>query len=792
MINAIRRLMFRRNRSVRYYKYFLSYMLIVLMLLAVISGVMDSQFLRTFKTEVENANIAALMQVRDTLDVRFNEMQRIALQIAENPLLTPYMLTNSGYQWFQSVKELNKYRFGNTFLFNLGIVFNHETEQKLYTADGVYQMQYFFDTIFKFENWNEDQFLRTTSTIHLPLIRPMENVMFNNSSAQMRIATYLYPLPSNAKDPYATAVFFMNELTMTEYVSPLLKKYNGSFFLINKQNEPIFSAGDELDHAELQELWKHVRTEPLTEQVNSAMIQNTTYSVVKLPSVYHEWSYVTVIPTDRFLQPVQTSRRTITIVLLGLLLLGLALSVSLANINYRKLRELVHIFGERDGSKATHTSEDEFVYLSGALRETTRNETMMARLNSRTGLLREKLLLSLLQGKSDKLYELDNLFEVSGIHFAYPRYKVLLLEIDDSVQFLQQYSASMHDLFKFSVINVAEELAGEIGKGYGIDLSEGRGVAIVLNIPELVEENSAIQDIAVKIQQFFKTYYKFSLSIGVGRSCEQLSALHSSFLDAERALYYRFLKGNEQILIHEELYTETPPAARSGYQAGMEELLLKALRQGKADEAEQTIRSLLASIAASSATPVTAQASCTGLLHRLIQTMDGWEEASGSHWKIAFEALLTNPYETIAHLERELIQLCRGVCDSVAMGKESRNFDLRDNILSFINTHYADNTLSLESIASRFGMSPSYITRFMKDQTGHSLIRYLGQIRLQRAKELLRTTHSPIMEITEQVGYVDTMNFIRNFKKAEGVTPAQYRLLYIDRTSHFSGSEEER
>jgi AraC-like DNA-binding protein len=126
------------------------------------------------------------------------------------------------------------------------------------------------------------------------------------------------------------------------------------------------------------------------------------------------------------------------------------------------------------------------------------------------------------------------------------------------------------------------------------------------------------------------------------------------------------------------------------------------------------------------------------------------------------------------------------------MGKESRNFDLRDSILSFIDTHYADSSLSLESIASHFSMSPSYITRFMKDQTGHSLIRYLGQIRLQRAKELLRTTSLPIMEITERVGYVDTMNFIRNFKKAEGVTPAQYRLLFIDRASQSSRSEEER
>jgi AraC-like DNA-binding protein len=460
------------------------------------------------------------------------------------------------------------------------------------------------------------------------------------------------------------------------------------------------------------------------------------------------------------------------------MLIGLVMSFSLANQNYQKLRGLVRILRERKGDgQAMNGTVDEIAYLSGVLRETVEQEGVMAKLNSRNGLLREKLLLSLLQGKGDKLEDLDNLIEVSGIRFEHARYAVMLLEIDNYRQFQQQHPASMQDLFKFSIINVAEELAGEIGKGYGIDLAEGRGIAVVINMPELDQEKLTIREMAVKIQMFFKTYYKFSLSIGVGQSCGQLGGLSASFAEAERAVYYRFVRGNEQVLFYGELQ-ETGSEGWYAYPIELEVQLIKSIRQGKPDEAERTVRSLLGYITALSVTPESAQAACGGLVHMLARTIDELDSAAQPHWRVTLEVLQTGSYETIAYLEEELVKLCRDVCESMSIKKESRNFELRDNIIAYIEICYADNNLTLERIASHFGMSPSYITRFIKDQTGLSLIRYLDQLRLEKTKELLRTTSVSVSEIAESVGYVDISNFIRKFKKAEGITPAQYRMLF--------------
>ena len=46
---------------------------------------------------------------------------------------------------------------------------------------------------------------------------------------------------------------------------------------------------------------------------------------------------------------------------------------------------------------------------------------------------------------------------------------------------------------------------------------------------------------------------------------------------------------------------------------------------------------------------------------------------------------------------------------------------------------------------------------------------------MNRAKHLLRTSSAKIREIIQECGYADEANFIRKFKKQEGITPMQYR-----------------
>lgn len=55
------------------------------------------------------------------------------------------------------------------------------------------------------------------------------------------------------------------------------------------------------------------------------------------------------------------------------------------------------------------------------------------------------------------------------------------------------------------------------------------------------------------------------------------------------------------------------------------------------------------------------------------------------------------------------------------------------------------------------------------------MAKYLNNIRIRKAQELLKSTDLQIQEIADRVGYFDSKYFSRQFKLATGMTPAQFR-----------------
>ncbi len=90
--------------------------------------------------------------------------------------------------------------------------------------------------------------------------------------------------------------------------------------------------------------------------------------------------------------------------------------------------------------------------------------------------------------------------------------------------------------------------------------------------------------------------------------------------------------------------------------------------------------------------------------------------------------------------------------------------------------------LTLEEAARALGESPSAISHRLKRNLGMSFSEYLGRLRVDKAKEMLRRTALPATEIARRVGVRDQSHFSKLFKKFEGVTPVEYRTKYGRKT----------
>lgn len=94
-------------------------------------------------------------------------------------------------------------------------------------------------------------------------------------------------------------------------------------------------------------------------------------------------------------------------------------------------------------------------------------------------------------------------------------------------------------------------------------------------------------------------------------------------------------------------------------------------------------------------------------------------------------------------------------------------------ILRYLEENY-EKDLSLKKIADQFHLNASYISQLIRSETGLTYTQYLTELRINKAKELLRTSSLSLAEISEAVGFNDYFYFIKKFKKEVGVTPGKY------------------
>jgi two-component system, response regulator YesN len=94
---------------------------------------------------------------------------------------------------------------------------------------------------------------------------------------------------------------------------------------------------------------------------------------------------------------------------------------------------------------------------------------------------------------------------------------------------------------------------------------------------------------------------------------------------------------------------------------------------------------------------------------------------------------------------------------------------------NYIDKHYWNPELSLEEAASELQISPGYLSRLMKRETGSSFVEYLNRARVKKATFLLSDPAAKAFEVAERVGYRSQHYFSRAFKKVTGSSPTDHR-----------------
>ena len=95
----------------------------------------------------------------------------------------------------------------------------------------------------------------------------------------------------------------------------------------------------------------------------------------------------------------------------------------------------------------------------------------------------------------------------------------------------------------------------------------------------------------------------------------------------------------------------------------------------------------------------------------------------------------------------------------------------------YVRENFRDPDISLISVARHVGMSAAHFSTVFSQSMGRPFIHYLTGLRIEQAKELLKTTNMKLSDIAMEIGYNEPNYFSHVFRKTTGMTPKEFRAL---------------
>lgn len=294
--------------------------------------------------------------------------------------------------------------------------------------------------------------------------------------------------------------------------------------------------------------------------------------------------------------------------------------------------------------------------------------------------------------------------------------------------------------------------------------------AMIFSAPE----NVSADDVAQIVSSCFNRLYAriFDMSKTPYRNYTVLSEeihgyenLPKTFKEIDVISRQQFFDMRAMVMTPELLKESITPVSREQIHEDIA-LLRTAVRERDQREAERAFSALFDHLKAARDFDL-----LSGALHALRSLADGMFASCGRELD-DHEVFSIDYYPTFDHLREGVKQKLLEIIASMPEGPAMSAPVLE--AVRYIRHHFRED-VALSDVARHIDMSPSWLTKHFNQELGASIPQYLMQVRMERAKQLLRDTNMLVFEVADAVGFDNPRYFVSVFKKAVGCTPTAYR-----------------
>ncbi|HEX2945935.1 MAG TPA: response regulator [Clostridia bacterium] len=330
------------------------------------------------------------------------------------------------------------------------------------------------------------------------------------------------------------------------------------------------------------------------------------------------------------------------------------------------------------------------------------------------------------------------------------------------------------ELVRFAVLNISREIIEK--NSFGEVFFHDENLIIIAGFQGCEKTSILAKSFSTleEIRQNVEKYLKISITIGLGSMCNSLSKLRGSYRTALAALDYKLIIGENKVIFIEDMEPQTTDNV--AFDEGKEKALISSIKFGTQDDVKKVVDALINDISSMKASfkdyqmylmEVTA---AINKLSRNFQLNAG--EIFGRNVTLYEEVLRLKSLDSVRNWIEEI---CIKLMNHISDKRQNTTEMLLEKAKYYIKNNFGDSDLSIQKLADHLHISPSYMSMIFKKDAGLTFLKYLVNIRLEAAKELLGYTDLKTSEIAEKIGYPEINYFSYFFKKNFGMSPREYR-----------------
>ncbi|OCT15468.1 AraC family transcriptional regulator [Paenibacillus pectinilyticus] len=748
----------------------------VLLVPIIISGLLYMASWHVVESEVNRANNSALQQMEQAIDNSLGGIERLSVEIALNKQVNAFLNTskpltdNDYYDLFNIANDLRVYQTANDFIEQIFIYYRNSdtviSARERTDSRALYQLMGQQDGR-SYEDWK--------SLFNKQYIQEYAPITLSEDGHSAKAVVYAKSVSLANLDQQGAVILFV--IKDSKLLEKIPTSDANAIAVLDKENRLVAGSGFE------QRLNFMVYNQ-LSEKNGFFYNRDagTKMAVSYTTSAKTGWKYISMIPAALFNDKMTYMKKLVFASILLSLLFGGIVTILFLRKNYTPINLLIRSFSLKAGIPFSEGS-NEYGFLQEALNSTfAEKEQVDRRLHQHRDVIRSHFLQGLLKGRLEPSIPMYESLSVHDMRMASPHFAVLLFHIDDYGKFQEEDYADTQKLklIQFLILNVTEEVMGDHQQTFSTDMDDMQ--ACIINFGEEPNKDELVR-IAVEVKAFLLEHYHVHLTAAISGMHQEWLGIAEAYQETLSALAYRLVMGSGEIICYDELPSSDASVQSRSYYYPMhvEHQLINFVKAGDYEKSSAMIEQIIEANSSNALLSISlAKCLMFDLASTLLKTMDDISANGNSGNKqVVLEQM--NPIErlteceTMKDMQRELQVILEHVCRSIQEDPKRELNQLSELVKAYVKDNYHEESLNISMIGGKFGLTPSYLSKQFKMQTGDALLDYISRTRIDEAKRLLRAASMSVAEIARKVGFADINTFNRTFKKIEGITPTTFK-----------------